>query len=153
MSSRLFQNIREKRGLVYSIYSSLNLYHDAGSLIVYAGMAPENASSVVELMLKEFKKLRDKPVPAVELNRAKENIKGSIMLSLESSSSRMTHLAQQLIYFGRCCPLEEILDKIDRVKAREIWHLANRIFDSASLTLTALGSRNSRDLESVTESF
>ncbi len=142
MSSRLFQNIREKRGLVYSIFSGLNLYHDAGALVVYAGMAPENASAVIELTFKEFKKLRERPVPVGELQRAKENIKGSIMLSLESSSSRMTHLAQQQIYFNRCSPLEEILDKIDRVKAREIQHLANRIFVSSTLTMTALGSRN-----------
>ncbi|HYK88437.1 MAG TPA: pitrilysin family protein [Acidobacteriota bacterium] len=142
MSSRLFQNIREKRGLVYSIFSGLNLYHDAGALVVYAGMASENASAVIELTLKEFKKLRQNLVPTEELKRAKENIKGSIMLSLESSSSRMTHLAQQQIYFGRCSPLEEILEKIDRVRAREIRQLANRIFVSSSLTLTALGSRD-----------
>ncbi len=149
MSSRLFQNIREKRGLVYSIFSGLNLYQDAGALVVYAGMAPENAARVVELTLKEFKRLCREAVPASELSRAKENIKGSIMLSLESSSSRMTHLAQQQIYFGRCYPLEEILGKIDRVKAGEIRRLANRIFRQASLTMTALGSRNGRDLESV----
>jgi predicted Zn-dependent peptidase len=149
MSSRLFQNIREKRGLVYSIFSGLSLYRDAGALVVYAGAAPGNASSVVGLTLKEFRRLREKLVPAEELKRAKENIKGSIMLSLESSSSRMTHLAQQLIYFGRCYPLEEILARIDRVRAREIRQLANRIFVSSSLTLTALGSRDGRDLESV----
>jgi len=153
MSSRLFQNIREKRGLVYSIFSGLNLYRDAGALVVYAGMAPENASAVVELTLKEFRKLRDKLVPAEELKRVKENIKGSIMLSLESSSSRMTHLAQQQIYFGRCHPLEEILGKVDRVRARDVRHLANRIFDSSSLTLTSLGSKNGRDLESVAMSL
>ena len=153
MSSRLFQNIREKRGLVYSIFSSLNLYRDAGALVVYAGMAPENAPAVVELTLKEFRKLRDKLVPPGELKRVKENIKGSIMLSLESSSSRMTHLAQQQIYFGRCYPLEEILGKVDRVRARDVRNLANRIFDSSSLTLTSLGSKDGRDLESVAMSL
>ncbi len=149
MSSRLFQNIREKRGLVYSIFSGLNLYHDAGALVVYAGMAPENACTVIELTLREFRKLREKPVPSEELERAKENLKGSILLGLESSSSRMTHLAQQQIYFGRCYPMEEILDKIERVKARAIRELANKIFASTSLTLTALGSRNGRELASV----
>jgi predicted Zn-dependent peptidase len=83
------------------------------------------------------------------LKRAKEGIKGSVMLSLESSSSRMTHLAQQLIYFEKFYKLEEILDAVDRVTAREIRNLANRIFDSSFLTLTALGSRNGADLESV----
>ena len=149
MSSRLFQNIREKRGLVYSIFSMLNLYQDAGALVVYAGTAPENASEVVDLTLKEFVRLRDQLVSSEELKRAKENIKGSVMLSLESSSSRMTHLAQQLIYYGRFYKLEEILGAVERVTAREIRNLANRIFDSSYLTLTALGSQNGRDLRSV----
>jgi predicted Zn-dependent peptidase len=149
MSSRLFQNIRERRGLVYSIYSMLNLYHDAGALVVYAGTAPGNASKVVDLTLKEFGKLREELVSSQELKRAKENIKGSVMLSLESSSSRMTHLAQQIVYYGRFYKLEEILGAVERVTAREIRHLANRIFDPSYLTLTALGSRNGRGLESV----
>jgi predicted Zn-dependent peptidase len=153
LSSRLFQSIRERRGLVYSIYSGLSLYHDAGSLVVYAGMAPENALAVVRLTLKEFGKLRRKPVPPTELKRAKENLKGSIMLSLESSSSRMSHLAQQLIYFQRCHPLQEVLDRIDGVRARDILHLANNIFDPSFLTLTALGSRDGNDLESVAASM
>jgi predicted Zn-dependent peptidase len=148
MSSRLFQNIREKRGLVYSIYSMLNLHKDAGALVVCAAMAPSNASKVIELTLKEFRRLRDQLVPSQELKRSKENIKGSIMLSLESSSSRMTHLAQQLIYFGRFYELEEILDAVDRVTPREIRNLADRIFDSSYMTMTALG-RNGADLKSV----
>jgi predicted Zn-dependent peptidase len=148
MSSRLFQNIREKRGLVYSIYSMLNLHQDAGALVVYAAMAPSNASKVIDLTLKEFRRLRDQLVPSQELKRSKENIKGSIMLSLESSSSRMTHLAQQLIYFGRFYELEEILDAVDRVTPREIRNLADRIFDSSYMAMTALG-RNGADLKSV----
>ncbi len=149
MSSRLFQNIREKRGLVYSIYSMLSLYHDAGSLMVYAGTAPENASEVVELILKEFVKLKIQLVSSQELKRAKENLKGLVMLSLESSSSRMTHLAQQLIYYGRYYQPEEILEAVEQVTAREVRNLANKTFDSSTLMLTALGSRNGRDLQSV----
>ena len=149
MSSRLFQNIREKRGLVYSIYSMLSLYHDAGALVVYAAMAPENASRVVDLVLREFSRLREQLVSSRELQRAKENIKGSMVLGLESSSSRMTHLAQQLIYYGRFYKLEEILDAVERVTARDIRNLAHRIFDSSTLTLTALGSRDGGGLQSV----
>ena len=149
LSSRLFQNIREKRGLVYSIYSMLNLYRDAGSLIIYAGTAPENAAEVIELILRELAKLKTRLVSPQELERAKENVKGSVMLSLESSSSRMTHLAQQLIYYGRNYQPEEILEGIDRVTAREIRNLANRTFDASTLMLTALSSRNGRDLQSV----
>jgi predicted Zn-dependent peptidase len=149
MSSRLFQNIREKRGLVYSIYSMLNLYADAGALVVYAASAPAKALEVVALTLKEFGRLRERLVSAEELKRAKENIKGSVMLGLESSSSRMTHLAQQLIYYGRFYELEEILGALDRVTAHEIRELANRIFDPSYLTLTALSGRNGNELKSV----
>jgi predicted Zn-dependent peptidase len=142
MSSRLFQNIREKRGLVYSIYSMLNLYHDAGSLVVYAGATPEKAKEVVALTLKEFKKLREQLVSSRELKRAKEYIQGSLLLGLESSSSRMTNLAQQLIYYGRLFKLEETLRAVERVTAREIRQLANKTFDPSHFTLTALGNRN-----------
>lgn len=149
MSSRLFQNIREKRGLVYSIYSMLNLYHDAGALVVYAGAAPEKASAVVELTLKELRKMREQLIPAEELQRAKENIKGSVMLGLESSSSRMSNLAQQIIYYGRFYELEEILKAVERVSAREIRNLANELFSESLLSLTALGGQERESLKSV----
>jgi predicted Zn-dependent peptidase len=149
MSSRLFQNIREKRGLVYSIYSVPNLYRDAGTLVVYAGSAPETAASVVELTLKELRRLRDRKVPAEELKRAKENIKGQFMLSLESTSARMTHLAQQEIYYGRFYTMEEIMDGFDRVRASDVCRLAGEIFDSSTLSLTALTSANGHELKSV----
>jgi predicted Zn-dependent peptidase len=149
LSSRLFQNIREKRGLVYSIFSMLNMYQDAGSLIVYAGCAPEKALEVLELTMKECRRLREKLISAEELKRSKDNIKGSVMLGLESSSSRMTHLAQQLIHYGRFHTLEEILDAVERVTAREIRDMANRIFDPSYFTLTALTSRNGDELKSA----
>jgi predicted Zn-dependent peptidase len=149
MSSRLFQNIRERRGLVYSIYSMLNLYRDAGMLVVYAGAAHEKATEVVNLILKEFRRLRDSLVSPQELKRAKEYIKGSILLSLESSSSRMTNLAQQLIYHDRFVKLEEILEAVDRISARDIRRLANTMFDNTTMALTALSSRNGRDLNEV----
>jgi len=149
MSSRLFQNIRERRGLVYSIYSMLNLYRDAGSLVVYAGAAHDTAAEVVSLVLKEFASLREKPVSAQELKRAKDYVKGSVMLSLESSSSRMTNLAQQLIYYGRFCKLEEVLGAVERVTARDIRNLANRIFEDSTLALTALSSKNGNGLNTV----
>jgi predicted Zn-dependent peptidase len=149
MSSRLFQNIRERRGLVYSIYSMLNLYRDAGMLVVYAGTAPEKASEVVNLILKEFRRLRDNLVSPQELKRAKDYVKGSILLSLESSSSRMTNLAQQLIYHGRFVKLEEILEAVDRISARDIRRLANTMFDNSTMALTALSGRNGQDLNAV----
>ena len=149
MSSRLFQNIREKKGLVYSIYSMLAAYHDAGTLTVYAGTAHETAAEVVELTLKEFRKMRQKLVSGEELKRAKDCIKGAITLGLESSSSRMTNLAQQIICHGKLRNLEETLSAVDRVTDREIRELADRILDPAHFVLTALSGGSGADLKSV----
>jgi len=149
ISSRLFQNIREKKGLVYSIYSMLTSYHDAGTLTVYAGTAHETAAGVVELTLKEFRKMRQELVSAEELKRAKECIKGAITLGLESSSSRMTNLAQQMIYHGRLHDIEETLSAVDRVTDREIRELANKILDPSHFVLTALGGGNGADIKAV----
>jgi predicted Zn-dependent peptidase len=149
MSSRLFQNIREKRGLVYSIYSMQNPYQDAGSLVVYAGSSHDKAAQVVELTVKEFAVMREQLVAPEELKRAKECIKGSIMLGLESSSSRMTNLAQQMIYYGRLYEMEEVLRAVQRITARDIRNLANSIFDPSKFTLTALCGGNGADLKSV----
>jgi predicted Zn-dependent peptidase len=149
MSSRLFQNIRERKGLVYSIESSLDLFRDAGSLAVYAGAAPRTAPKVAELTLKEFKKLKTRPVPADELQRAKEFVKGPLVLSLESSTSRMTHLAHQQMYHGKFYSMEEILENIDAVEPGDLQHLANEIFDPSHITITALDSDANRELESL----
>ena len=149
ISSRLFQNIREKKGLVYSIYSMLASYHDAGTLTVYAGTAHETAVEVLELTLKEFWKMRQELVSGDELKRAKECIKGAITLGLESSSSRMTNLAQQMIYHGRLHHLEETLSAVERVTDREIRELADRILDPAHFVLTVLGGGNGADIKAV----
>ena len=117
MSSRLFQNVREKRGLVYSISSGVASYSDAGVLTVYAGTSLESLDQVVQLTVAEFRRMRDEPVPAEELRRAKDHLKGSLMLSLENTSSRMNHMARQEIYFGRQFTLDEILHKIEAVSS------------------------------------
>jgi predicted Zn-dependent peptidase len=150
MSSRLFQNIREKRGLVYAIDSILQLYRDAGTLVVAAATAPQNAAKVLKLIVKEFRRLREELVSEEELDRAKECLKGSLTLSLESSSSRMTHLAQQQIDFGRFYALDEIMSRIDGVRRADIRRLAQEIFDGSALTLAALGNSNGSSLDSVT---
>ena len=99
MSSRLFQNIRERQGLAYAIYSDLSPYRDTGCLSVYAGTSRESASKVVQSVVSEFRKLKAEPVPEEELRRSKDQLKGSLMLSLESSSARMSNLARQEMYF------------------------------------------------------
>jgi predicted Zn-dependent peptidase len=142
MSSRLFQNIREKRGLVYSIESSLNLYRDAGTLVVSAAAAPKAAARVVRLILKEFRRLREDLVSAAELRRAKDFVEGSLMLGLESSGSRMTHLAQQQLYFGRLFSVQETIACLEKVTKSDIRRLANELFLSSSINLAALASDN-----------
>src|SRR5271169_5137000 len=99
MSSRLFQTIREERGLAYSIYSDLSPYRDTGTLCVYAGTSASNAIEVIELVMTEFHRLKEELLPADELRRAKDQLKGNILLSLESSMSRMSNLARQEMYF------------------------------------------------------
>ena len=109
MSSRLFQNVREKRGLAYSISSGVTSYSDAGNLTVYAGTSLDSVSQVVALIVEELKRAKGERVPEDELRRAKDHLKGSLMLSLENTGSRMSHLARQEIYFRRNFGLDETL--------------------------------------------
>jgi len=139
MSSRLFQNIREKRGLAYAVFSNLNAFRDAGCLNVYAGIASANIRTVVELILEEFRRLKSTPVEGEELERAKEYLKGSLLLSLESTMSRMSSLARQEIYFGRHISLDEIAASVDAVRADDLLEVARDIFDSSQIALTVLG--------------
>jgi len=140
MSSRLFQNIRERQGLVYSIYSDLNPYRDTGCLAVYAGTSRESASKVVHSVVSEFHKLKAEPVPADELRRSKDQLKGSLMLSLESSSARMSNLARQEMYFDRFYDLDELIAKIEAVTVEDLTSMANEFFNTESVAVTILGN-------------
>src|SRR5207302_7562987 len=119
MSSRQFQKIRERQGLAYAIYSDLNPYRDTGCLSVYAGTSRESAGKVVQSIVSEFRKLKTETVPPEELRRAKDQLKGSLMLSLESSTARMSNLARQEMYFDRFYTLDELIEKIEGVTAEE----------------------------------
>ena len=126
MSSRLFQNIRERQGLAYSIYSDLNPYRDTGCLAVYAGTSLASASKVVQSVVGEFRKLKAEPVPEEELSRSKAQLKGSLMLSLESSSARMSNLARQEMYFGRFFTLDELLlESTEAVATDDVRRITN----------------------------
>ena len=142
MSSRLFQNIRERQGLAYSIYSDLNPYRDTGCLAVYAGTSLASASKVVQSVVSEFHKLKTEPVPDEELRRSKAQLKGSLMLSLESSTSRMSNLARQEMYFDRYYDLDELIERIEAVTAEDLSRLANEFFKPESVAVTALGNLN-----------
>jgi predicted Zn-dependent peptidase len=142
MSSRLFQNIREQQGLAYAIYTELNPYRDTGCLSVYAGTSRESALKVVQLILKEFHELKAGSVSAEELNRAKEQLKGSLMLSLESSGARMSNLGRQEMYFGQFITLDEIIQNIDGVTTEDLTDLANEFFRPETIAVTVLGNLN-----------
>jgi predicted Zn-dependent peptidase len=142
MSSRLFQNIRERQGLAYAIYSDLNPYRDTGCLSIYAGTSRESAVKVVESVVSEFQKLKSELVSAEELQRAKDQLKGSLMLSLESSTARMSNLARQEMYFDRFYGLDELIEKIEAVTANELKDLANYFFKTENIAVTVLGNLN-----------
>ena len=120
MSSRLFQNIREKQGLAYAVYSELTMYRDTGCMAIYAGTSVETGGKVIDSIVKEFRELKENLVPAEELRRAKDHLKGSFMLGLESTSSRMGNLARQELYFKRFFTLDEMLESIEAVTAEQV---------------------------------
>ena len=142
MSSRLFQNIRERQGLAYAIYSDLNPYRDTGCMSIYAGTSRESASKVVECIVSEFRKLKTDMVSQDELRRSKDQLKGSLMLSLESSNARMSNLARQEMYFDHFYGLDELIAKIEAVTADELKELANQFFETDSIAVTVLGNLN-----------
>jgi predicted Zn-dependent peptidase len=146
MSSRLFQNVREKRGLAYAVFSGLSAYRDAGSFTIYAGCANEAVDEVVDLIVEELKGVRRMPVPHSEIQRAKDHLKGSLMLSLENTASRMSHLARQEIYFDRQFGLDETLEGIERVSADDVQRVAADLFRSGALAATVLGHVNGLQL-------
>ncbi len=142
MSSRLFQNIRERQGLAYAVFSDLSPYSDTGMFGIYAGTSNRTVRQVVDSILKELRELRHAPVPAEELRRAKDNLKGSLMLGLESTGARMSNLARQQIYFGRYIGLNELLERIERVSAEDLERITGEGFDPARMGLTVLGNLN-----------
>lgn len=139
MSSRLFQTVREERGLAYSIYSYLNSHSDAGALIVYGGTAPEDVAQLLDLTLAQLRHLKELPVEDTELQRAKEQLKGGLLLSLESSDNRMSRLAKGELFLGRQSGIDEVVREIEGVSSRHIRELANRLFADGSLNLQMIG--------------
>jgi predicted Zn-dependent peptidase len=139
MSSRLFQTVREERGLAYSIYSDLNPYSDTGSLCVYAGTSSDRAIQVVQLVMEQFRRLKNEPLPADELRRAKDQLKGNLLLSLESSMSRMSNLARQQMHFNYFFGMQEILDRVEAITEDQVLAMANRLFQPELVAVTLLG--------------
>jgi predicted Zn-dependent peptidase len=149
MSSRLFQEVREKRGLAYSIYSYNAALRDTGLFIVYAGTSKETYKQVIDLVLAEFNKVKKEGLTKEEISRAKEHTKGSLVLGLESTSSRMNWLAKSEFYYGRILTIDEIFDKIDKVSSDDIIAVANKYIKEKDLTLTVIGDIKESEMPKV----
>jgi predicted Zn-dependent peptidase len=139
MSSRLFQEVRERRGLVYTIGSSLSAYRLAGYEAISAACAPKNLRRVLDVTLRELRKLKKGGVRPRELAWAKENLTGGIVLSLESTVSRMSSAARQELYFGRIAPPEEWIADVEAVTADQVAQEAERVLDGKSLAVSIVG--------------
>ncbi|HXD99160.1 MAG TPA: pitrilysin family protein [Candidatus Acidoferrum sp.] len=146
MSSRLFQEVRERQGLVYSIHSGAQAFADTGVVYVYAATDAQNFSKVLKSILKELRELKKTGVTAEELKRAKDHLKGSLMLSLESTSSRMNRLAKHELHLGSFLTIDEMLASIDGVKHEEVQALITEVLDEDHLALTTLGPLDRRNL-------
>ena len=146
MSSRLFQEIRERQGLVYSIHSGVQAFRDTGTLYVYAATDPGNFSKVLKSTLKEVRELKKHGISVDELLRAKNHLKGSLMLSLESTSSRMNRLAKHEMHFGSFLTMNDMLEAIDKVRHEEVQGLVDEVLDEEQLALTTYGPLNRRNL-------
>ena len=149
MSSRLFQEIREKRGLAYSIFSTMSPFKDFGISYVYSGTSKQNLELVVELILKELSSVKKNGVTAEELNKARENIKGSMVLGLESTSSRMGWMQKMQYYYNKIQTIDEIFAKLDKVNLDDIIALANQYYRDEYLTLAVIGDMDKLPITSL----
>jgi predicted Zn-dependent peptidase len=147
MSSRLFQNIRERQGLAYAVFSELSPYRDTGCLSIYAGTSLASTPKVVDAILKEFRDLKEQPVAHEELCRAKDHLKGSLMLGLESTSSRMSNLGRQEMYFRQFFSLDELVESIESVTAGDVQAIAQSFFNPGQIAVTVLGKLEKFKLE------
>jgi predicted Zn-dependent peptidase len=144
MSSRLFQTIREERGLAYSIYSFLTSYTDTGMLGVYTAVAPQHAQTCVDLIVEQIRRLQREPIPADILQGAKAFVKGNLLMAEESPDNQMVRLAQNEFYYDRYVPMQTIIDGIDAVEPDVVMALASDLWDGRQPTLTVLGPHADR---------
>jgi predicted Zn-dependent peptidase len=138
MSSRLFQEIREKRGLVYSVFSYHSMFAHTGAFVVYAGTAPSRAQEVTELIVRELEQVAEKGLTDDVLDRAKSHMRGSLVLSVEDTSARMNRLGKSEIAHGEVITLDEVLDRIDAVTAEEAREVAEEVL-TRPRSLTVIG--------------
>jgi len=139
ISSRLFQSIREEKGLAYSIYSYQTNYRDCGLFTIYAGTRPSNTVQVTELIWKNIAELKAQGITHRELTKTKEQLKGSLLLGLESSSSRMSRIGKMEITLGKHITLDEVVANIDKVSLEDLVQITQQLFNPETLCFTALG--------------
>jgi predicted Zn-dependent peptidase len=142
MSSRLFQNIRERQGLAYAIFSELNAYKDVGMLSVYAGTSTDTAAKLVQCVLAEFRRLKEEPLSAEELRRSKDHLKGATLLALEGTGQRMNSLARYHIYFNRHFSPQELIAMLEGVRPEEVQQIAREFFQPKQLAASVVGNLN-----------
>jgi len=153
MSSHLFQEIREKRGLVYNIYSYVNCYHDTGTFGISTSTSKESIVEVLQLIKDEIARIKDDGITDAELAFSKEHIKGNLFISLESSETRMGRLAKNEIYFGNYIPLKETLHEIDSIQKSDVDEIGKFLFERpGDISLTVLGSVAGNKLENLWKS-
>jgi predicted Zn-dependent peptidase len=146
MSSRLFQNVREKRGLAYSVGSGLSAFRDAGLLSIYAGCSNDKVGEVIEVVMTELRQLALQPIEASELQRAKDNVKGGLLLGLESTWHRAAYLARQEIYFDRMFTIDETIAGIEAVTMEDVARVARELLTRTPLSVAVLGAVNDLSL-------
>jgi predicted Zn-dependent peptidase len=146
MSSRLFQNIREKQGLAYAIFSEMNSYRDSGSFSVYAGTSLENVSQVVRSVLDEFRRIKDEPLPEEELRRAKDHLKGATLLASEGTGQRMNSLARYHMYFDRYFSPVELIALLEKVTCEDVQQVAQEFFKPERIAASVVGNLDGFEL-------
>ncbi|MBN1193546.1 MAG: insulinase family protein [Coriobacteriia bacterium] len=146
MASRLFVEIREKKGLAYAVYSYHTLYQDTGQFVVYAGTRPSNAEQVIRLIKTEIEKVAADGITAEELHRAKESMKGHLVLSLESTRARMTRLGKNEVTHGECLSIDELVERVEAVTSQDVSSLAGRMFGTGQI-LTMVAPFNTADMK------
>jgi len=142
MSSRLFQNVRERQGLAYAIFSELNAYKDAGMLSVYAGTSIDTAAKLIRCVLDEFRRLKEEPLNAEELRRSKDHLKGATLLALEGTGQRMNSLARYHLYFNRHFTPQELIAMLESVTPEDVQQVAREFFQKDHLAASVVGNLN-----------
>lgn len=140
MSSRLFQSVREKRGLVYTIYAFHDFFKDSGLFAIYFGTMPEQTVEAADLVFEEFRKVKKQPIPSKLLDDVKNQIKGNLMMGLESTPNRMHRIARHEIFTGKYIPVKQTMAAIEQVTPKEVQEFANEIFVPDNMTVSMIGA-------------